>query len=105
MLLRETKGAPGELPLQARPRRPLGGSGTGWGGAPRVWESLPSYLALLTRGAGLVPGFYVRQRLAPALTICWELPASEANLLTPVKWGCVFVPLEGVTEVYIARCT
>ncbi len=33
-----------------------------WGGAPRLWASLPSYLALLTRGDAIRPDFYARQR-------------------------------------------
>ncbi len=83
-----------------------GGGGTGWGGAPRVWASLPSYLALLPRRARLLRSAAVElEGLAPALPVYSELLASGSHLLTRVEWLCVFVPLEEVREIYVARCT
>ncbi len=108
MLLSDTRGAPGEFPLQACPRLAACGGGTGWGGATSGVGLPPKPPSASTaRGwsrASLLRSAAVQlEELTPALPAYSERPASGAHLRTLVRWLCVVVPLKGDSEVYVAR--
>ncbi len=108
MLLSETRGAPGEFPLQVCPSLAACGGGSGWEGAPSG-VGFPLKLFSASTAPGWSRDRLVRSAavqldgLAPPLPVYSELPASGAHLRTVVRWFCVFDPLKGDSEVYVAR--
>ncbi len=108
MLLREFKGAPGEIPLHVCPRLAACGGGTGWGRATSG-VGLPPKLPSASTAWGWsrfrlpLSAAVQLEGLAPALPVYSELPASRAHLRTLVRRLCTAVPLRGESDFHVAR--